>query len=169
MEQNNNQLLSVIEGKIFTVEQLKKRIGIWKLRSNRIVFTNGCFDLLHPGHVRYLADAKSLGERLIIGVNADASVQKLKGKNRPIQNQQSRMEILASLHAADAIILFEEDTPELLIKALRPDILVKGGDWEPDKIVGADFVKSYGGTVLSIPFHEGFSTTNLEKKILNKQ
>jgi D-glycero-beta-D-manno-heptose 1-phosphate adenylyltransferase len=169
MEQNNNHLWSVIEGKIFTVDQLKKRIGIWKLRSNRVVFTNGCFDLLHPGHVRYLADAKSLGERLIIGVNADASVQKLKGTNRPIQNQQSRMEILASLHASDAIILFEEDTPELLIKALRPDILVKGGDWEPDKIIGADFVKSYGGTVLSIPFHEGFSTTKLEQKILNNK
>lgn len=169
MEAGNNSLWNVIEAKIFSIDQLKKRIGIWKLRSNKIVFTNGCFDLLHPGHVKYLADAKSLGERLVVGVNADQSVQKLKGKNRPIQNQKSRMEILASLHAVDAVILFEEDTPELLIKALKPDFLVKGGDWDVSKIVGSDFVKSYGGNVLSIPFVDGYSTSNIEQKILNSK
>lgn len=159
----------MVEKKIFNLDDLKKQIGIWKLRSNRIVFTNGCFDLLHPGHVRYLADAKSMGDRLVIGVNADASVRQIKGKHRPIQDERSRMEILASLHASDAIILFEEETPELLIQSIRPDVLVKGGDWEIEKIVGASFVKSYGGAVYSIPFHDGYSTTNLEQKILKNQ
>ena len=167
MEAISNSLWSVIESKIHNLGSLKKQIGIWKLRSYQIVFTIGCFDILHPGHVRYLADAKSLGNKLIIGVNSDSSVSKLKGQNRPIQHQQSRMEILASLHASDAVILFEEDTPELLIEALRPDFLVKGGDWEEDKIIGSSFVKSYGGKVVSIPFHEGFSTSNIEKRILN--
>jgi len=169
MEQDNNGLWSVLEKKIFHLEDLIKQIGIWKLRSHRIVFTNGCFDLLHPGHVRYLADAKTMGDRLVIGVNADASVRQLKGKNRPIQDEKSRMEILASLHASDAIILFEEETPETLIQSIRPDVLVKGGDWEIEKIVGATFVKSYGGAVYSIPFHDGYSTTNLEQKILKNQ
>jgi rfaE bifunctional protein nucleotidyltransferase chain/domain len=110
-----------------------------------------------------------MGDRLVIGVNADASVRQLKGKNRPIQDEKSRMEILASLHASDAIILFEEETPETLIQSIRPDVLVKGGDWEIEKIVGATFVKSYGGAVYSIPFHDGYSTTNLEQKILKNQ
>lgn len=169
MEENDNSLWNIIEAKIFAIEQLKKRIGIWKLRSNQIVFTNGCFDLLHPGHVKYLADAKSLGDRLIIGVNSDDSVQRLKGKNRPIQNQKSRMQILASLHMVDAVILFEEDTPMKLISELKPDFLVKGGDWDVSKIVGADFVNSYGGKVLNIPFLEGFSTSIIEQKILNSK
>ena len=134
----------------------------------KIVFTNGCFDLLHIGHVRYLKEARSLGEFLVVGINSDSSVKQLKGPNRPIQTELDRAEILASLASVDATIIFNESTPELLIQSIKPDILVKGGDWTVDQIVGGAFVQSYGGKVLSLQFIEGKSTTRLVEKSSQK-
>lgn len=132
--------------------------------SKKIVFTNGCFDLLHVGHIRYLQEARRLGDYLVIGVNADASVKRLKGPTRPIQSEADRAEILAALGAVDMTVIFEEDTPEELIKIVKPDILVKGGDWKIDQIVGAPFVQSYGGQVMSLQFVDGKSTTKIIEK-----
>ncbi len=134
----------------------------------KIVFTNGCFDLLHIGHVRYLKEARSLGEFLVVGINSDSSVKQLKGPNRPIQTELDRAEILASLASVDATIIFNESTPELLIQSIKPDILVKGGDWTVDQIVGGAFVQSYGGKVLALQFIEGKSTTRLVEKSSQK-
>jgi D-beta-D-heptose 7-phosphate kinase/D-beta-D-heptose 1-phosphate adenosyltransferase len=130
----------------------------------KIVFTNGCFDLLHVGHVRYLQEARNLGDLLVVGINTDASVKRLKGPTRPIQNENDRAEILAALGCVDFTVLFEEDTPENLIKQVRPDVLVKGGDWKIEQIAGGDFVKSIGGQVFSLKFVEGKSTTSLIEK-----
>ena len=131
-----------------------------------LVFTNGCFDVLHRGHVTYLAQARALGASLILGVNSDASVKRLgKGDDRPINAEQDRMAVLAALEAVSLVVLFDEDTPLNLILACKPDILVKGGDWTPDKIVGAKEVQDWGGTVHSIPFLHERSTTALLKKI----
>jgi D-glycero-beta-D-manno-heptose 1-phosphate adenylyltransferase len=148
-----------------STQQLEKTLNYWRLKDQKIVFTNGCFDILHRGHVRYLAETASLGNRLIIGLNSDESVRKLKGVHRPIQDEESRAMILASLHVVDAVIIFGEDTPEQLIKIVNPDFLVKGGDWAIESIAGAGFVQSQGGQVLSIPFTYGFSTTQIEQKI----
>ncbi|MBL7662567.1 D-glycero-beta-D-manno-heptose 1-phosphate adenylyltransferase [bacterium] len=131
----------------------------------RVVFTNGCFDILHVGHIRYLAEAKKLGDLLVVGLNSDASTKRLKGAARPVVTESERAEMLLALRAVDFVVTFDEDTPLELIQEIRPDFLVKGGDWTPDKIVGADFVQSYGGKVLSIPFHPGHSTTGLVEKI----
>lgn len=130
-----------------------------------VVFTNGCFDILHAGHVQYLEKAKSLGDVLVVGLNSDASVQKLKGKNRPVNNQEDRALVLAALEAVDYVIIFWEDTPYELIKALQPDILVKGGDWKEQDIVGSDIVKAKGGQVLSLPFKAGLSSTGIIRKL----
>lgn len=158
--------LEIIQRKFFTSETLLRQIAVWKFHSRKIVFTNGCFDILHLGHIDYLSKAADLGDVLIIGVNSDSSVKKLgKGNNRPIQNENDRAQILASLHFVNAVILFSEDTPHELIKLLQPDVLVKGGDWKVDDIAGADVVKANGGLVTTIPFVEGYSTTNIEKKI----
>lgn len=139
---------------------------VWRLKSDRIVFTNGVFDILHRGHVDYLQAAAALGERLVVGLNSDASVRRLgKGPERPLNDQDSRAEVLAALRCVDAVVIFDEDTPLDLITALRPDMLAKGGDWAPERIVGADVVKATGGTVHSIPFVDGFSTTGLVEKI----
>lgn len=146
-------------------DQAGKRIASWRVNSDRIVFTNGCFDILHPGHVQYLAQARDLGHRLVVGLNSDASVRRLKGNSRPIQDQQARALVLASLASVDAVVIFDEDTPLNLIKAIRPDVLVKGGDWAVEEIVGAKEVRSYGGLVLSLPFSEGHSTSSLILKI----
>lgn len=135
------------------------------IKSKKIVFTNGCFDIIHAGHVRYLEQARLLGDILIIGLNSDASVKRLKGSNRPVNNEQNRAIVLAALEAVDYIIVFEDDTPYELIKEIQPDILVKGGDWNKDSIVGADIVKAKGGKVISMPYREGLSTTNIIKKI----
>lgn len=136
-----------------------------RLKRQRIVFTNGCFDILHEGHIRYLADARSLGDVLIVGMNSSESVRRLKGPERPINHEQSRALVLASLTVVDQVVIFDSDTPEELIHAIRPDILVKGGDWTVDQIVGGPFVQSYGGSVHSLPFHPGFSTTGLVETI----
>ncbi|MDE2311359.1 MAG: D-glycero-beta-D-manno-heptose 1-phosphate adenylyltransferase [Betaproteobacteria bacterium] len=131
-----------------------------------LVFTNGCFDVLHRGHVTYLAQARALGAALVVGVNSDASVKRLgKGEDRPLNAQEDRMAVLAALQAVDLVVLFDEDTPLNLILACRPDVLVKGGDWPPDKIVGAREVQGWGGTVHSIPFLHQHSTTALLNKI----
>ena len=133
-------------------------------QGRRVVFTNGVFDLLHVGHVRYLKEARALGDLLVVGVNTDASVQRLKGPTRPIQSESDRAEILASLEAVSYTVLFGEETPALLIEAVKPTILVKGGDYKIETIVGAPFVLSYGGEVRVLQFVDGKSTTNLIKK-----
>ena len=158
-----------IERKIVCRKDLKKLILKWRNANERIVFTNGCFDLLHLGHVDYLAKAKDLGERLIIGVNTDSSVKRLKGEHRPLQNENSRLHILAALQSVDAVVLFDEDTPYELIKEIEPDILVKGADYKIENIVGYDIVVSRGGSVQTIEFIEGYSTTLIEKRILNSK
>jgi len=127
----------------------------------RIVFTNGCFDILHLGHIRYLKNAKALGDILVVGLNSDSSVRAIKGLFRPINTQKDRAEVLSSLYFVDYITIFTEYTPERLIKRLRPDILVKGGDWKVKDIVGADFVKGHGGKVVTVPFVKGYSTSSL--------
>ena len=157
----------VLKNKITTREKLAQVIAAKRLYGHKIVFTNGCFDLLHPGHIRYLAAARDKGNFLVIGLNSDASVQRLKGPTRPIQNEAVRAELMAALHIVDAIVIFDEDTPLELISILKPDILVKGGDYSIATIVGADVVLQNGGRVEVIPFEDGFSTTNLIEKIKN--
>ena len=158
--------LELVQSKIYTLEGLLRTVAIWKFKDQKIVFTNGCFDILHKGHVTYLAQAAGLGDNLIVGLNSDASVKKLnKGAERPIQDQDSRALILASLHHVSAVVLFDEDTPAELIKLVQPHVLVKGGDWKPEQIVGYDTVKANGGEVISIDFLPGFSTTAIEQKI----
>jgi rfaE bifunctional protein, domain II len=130
------------------------------------VFTNGCFDILHPGHIRYLWEARNLGNYLLVAVNTDSSVKKLKGQSRPVFGELSRAEMLAAFEFVDGVVLFEEDTPYSLIKKLIPDILVKGGDWPDEKIVGYDIVKESGGIVRNIAFQVGFSTTSIIDKIV---
>lgn len=133
--------------------------------AGRIVFTNGCFDILHVGHVRYLQEARRQGERLLVALNTDASVRKLKGPTRPIQHEMDRAEIMAALECVDFVTLFDEETPLQLIELLGPDVLVKGGDWTPDKIVGSTFVLSRGGEVKSLAFQPGRSTSSIIEKI----
>ncbi len=143
---------------------LSVMIETYRRQGKKIVFTNGCFDLLHIGHVRYLEQAATLGDVLIVGINSDTSVQKLKGPNRPIQNENDRAEILASLKAVDHTVLFTEDTPYNLISKILPNVLVKGGDWTPDQIVGSDIVLANNGEVKSLIFIDGKSTTKIIEK-----
>lgn len=131
----------------------------------RVVFTNGCFDILHPGHVAYLEKASKLGDILVIGLNSDRSVRALKGRGRPVNNERDRAYVLSALDFVDYITIFGEDTPEKLIRLLKPDILVKGGDWKMKDIVGGEFVKSRGGRVARIKFVKGYSTSSLIKKV----
>ncbi len=140
-----------------------------KERSNgkKVIFTNGCFDLLHAGHVDYLEKAKTLGDILIVAINSDSSVKRIKGNKRPIISQEQRAKLVDSLKFVDFVILFEEDTPEKLIKAIKPDILVKGGDWKIEKIVGREFVESYGGKVVTISFKYSISTTKIVERIIS--
>lgn len=145
--------------------ELANVVSQWQQAGDKVVFTNGCFDILHRGHVDYLAKAADCGTRLIIGVNTDESVRKLKGNARPIQDERSRLQILASLGCVDAVVLFNEDTPYELIKMLQPDVLVKGSDYHPEGIVGYDVVTARGGVVKTIDFIPGFSTSAIEKKI----
>ena len=156
-----------VRAKIQTPEQLIGTLATWRAEGDRIVFTNGCFDLLHYGHLHYLAQARDLGERLVIGVNSAASVRRLKGPRRPINDEWTRSHQLAALAFVDAVVFFETDTPYDLIQQVQPDILVKGGDRKPEQIVGSDIVLARGGQVHSLPFVEGYSTTNLEQKILS--
>lgn len=159
-------VLAQIRHKIQTPDQLRATLARWRAAGQRIVFTNGCFDLLHYGHLHYLAEARNLGNRLVIGLNSAASVRRLKGPTRPINDETTRLHMLAALEMVDAVIIFDEDTPLELIKLVQPDVLVKGGDWKPEQIVGADIVLARGGEVRSLPFIEGYSTTNIEQWIL---
>jgi rfaE bifunctional protein nucleotidyltransferase chain/domain len=154
--------------KIITLPQLKKVLRKVKASKGKIVFTNGCFDILHAGHISYLEKAKSLGDIFIIGLNSDLSVRKVKGKTRPIVTQKNRARVLAALSCVDYIVIFNTLTPFNLIKTIKPDVLVKGGDWKIKDIVGGDFVKSYGGVVKSLPYIKGFSTKAIIKKIKSK-
>lgn len=147
----------------------KKKINAWRATGQRIVFTNGCFDILHYGHIHYLAEARNLGDRLVIGLNSDASVSALKGANRPIQDVESRAFVIAALGIVDLVVVFEESTPLKLIESIKPDVFVKGGDYTVDSIVGADFVLKRGGEVQVLPFVEGYSTTAIEEKIRDKE
>lgn len=149
------------------IADLQKKVDIWKFNNQKVVFTNGCFDILHLGHVNYLEKSAALGKKLIIGVNTDASVKTLeKGKNRPINDEYARMRILAALGFVDAVILFSEPTPLELITALKPSILVKGNDYSIENIVGADIVLKNGGEVKTIELVDGYSTTKIINKIL---
>ncbi|MBI1183751.1 D-glycero-beta-D-manno-heptose 1-phosphate adenylyltransferase [bacterium] len=148
-----------------TVAALKAQTDVWKNAGERVVFTNGCFDIIHPGHVDYLFHARDLGSRLVIGVNTDDSVRRLKGQHRPIQHEEARLQVLAALACVDALLLFGEETPIHLITEIMPDVLVKGGDYTIKTIVGAQEVMANGGRVEVIPFLEGYSTSAIERKI----
>ena len=154
-----------IPGKIFTLDGLLQQLKRWRLLNKKIVFTNGVFDILHEGHIASLSEAASHGNILIVGVNADASVKRLKGNSRPVNNENSRALVLASLLMTDAVIIFEEDTPYHLITAVMPDVLVKGGDYTIATIVGAKEVIANGGQVMIAPILEGFSTTSIIEKM----
>jgi rfaE bifunctional protein nucleotidyltransferase chain/domain len=155
----------LISSKIFTLPQLIQKIAQWKIHDKKIAFTNGVFDILHQGHVFSLSQAAKEADYLIVGLNSDASVKKLKGETRPINNQESRALLLASLIMVDAVVIFEEDTPLELIKAILPDVLVKGGDYTIHQIIGAKEVIATGGRVIINPVLEGFSTTGIIQKI----
>ncbi len=151
--------------KILNGISLQAQLEQWKNQKKSIVFTNGCFDILHLGHIDYLEKAKALGDVLIIGLNSDVSVQRFKGPMRPINPMQARARVLAALAFVDVVTIFEEDTPEALIKVVKPHVLVKGGDYQIQAIVGARFVTQHGGVVKTIPLVAGFSTSNLLNKI----
>lgn len=153
-----------LEEKIFLLEPLQKQVKKWQAAGLSVVFTNGCFDLLHVGHVTLIDDARRAGDKLILAINSDASVSALKGPSRPIVDQHSRAKVLAGLAAVDAVVVFDEPTPLELMVALKPDVIVKGGDYVADEIVGAKEVHSWGGCVKIVPFVEGFSTTKLIAK-----
>ena len=154
-----------IPDKIYTAEALQQQLKRWRLQNKKIVFTNGVFDILHEGHITSLCEAAVEGNILIVGVNADASVKRLKGESRPVNNENSRALLLAALLMTDAIIIFEEDTPLNLINTVLPDVLVKGGDYTLEQIVGAKEVMANGGRVKIVPLLEGFSTTGLIEKM----
>ena len=156
------ETLQLIKNKIyFEWKTFRSPFSVFRSQGLKVVFTNGCFDILHRGHVEYLSKASDMGDVLVVGLNTDASVKRLKGESRPINDEQARALVLASLGFVDAVVLFDEDTPYELIKAIRPDVLVKGADYKPEEIVGYDIVTSYGGTVATVPLVEGYSTTRL--------
>ena len=153
---------------LIALEEFVPVIARLKQDGKRIVFTNGCFDIIHVGHIRYLKSAKELGDILVIGLNSDESVRKIKGDNRPIVSQGERAEDLSSIRSVDYVVIFNEPDPYNTIAAIKPDILIKGGDWAIDNIVGRDIVESYGGEVRTIPFVEGFSSSRIIGDVLNK-
>jgi len=152
--------------KIVTWDALKDQVERVRGRGKKIAFTNGCFDILHVGHVRYLREARKTGDLLILGLNSDASVRAIKGEKRPLVPQGERAEVVASLDAVDYVTLFDDPTPLRLIECLRPDVLVKGGDWKAESVVGGDAVRSWGGRVVIVSLTEGASTTNIVEKVL---
>lgn len=152
--------------KIVSWQELQQQIQCQ--RDKKIVFTNGCFDLVHQGHISYLSRSRDLGDLLVIGLNSDASVRRLKGPSRPIMDQDSRALLLAAFEFVDFVTFFDQDTPLELIQMVQPDLLVKGGDYNPDLIVGADFVRQQGGDVVVLPFVEGFSTTQIVNRLTQK-
>lgn len=144
------------------IKKLREKI---RIENRKVVFTNGCFDIIHKGHVTYLNEAKSLGDHLIVGINSDDSVKRLKGKDRPVNNESDRAFVLDNLKSVDDVLIFNEDTPYDIIKEIIPDLLVKGGDWKEEDIVGSDIVKMNGGKVISLQFVNNYSTTNILEKI----
>ena len=159
--------LKKINNKIFSIKDLKTKLSIWRENGEKIIFTNGCFDIIHKGHIQVLANTADLGDRLIIGLNSDISVQKLKGLNRPIVEEDARAFLLASINFVDAVVLFSEETPINLITTLKPNILAKGGDYAISSVVGYKEVKEYNGEVIIVPFVDGFSSTSIIEKIKN--
>lgn len=155
----------MIKEKIKTLSEFKKIISNLRRKGKVIVFTNGCFDLLHYGHAKYLEDAKKKGDCLVVAVNSDASVRSIKGNKRPIVSEDDRASLIAALESVDYVLIFDEETPLSAIKELKPDVLVKGADWNKNNIIGANFVSSYGGRVSTVKLLKGRSTTNLIKKI----
>lgn len=152
--------------KVTSLRRLTEDLKTARKKGKKVVFTNGCFDIIHAGHVRYLKKARSLGDILVVGLNSDSSVKAIKGESRPIVPQNERAEVLSALSSVDRVVIFNETTPEKLIKAIRPDILAKGADWAAKDIVGADIVRKNGGKVSRITLAKGRSTTNIIKKIL---
>jgi rfaE bifunctional protein nucleotidyltransferase chain/domain len=150
---------------ILSTDEAVARVGRIRAGGGRIVFTNGVFDLLHPGHLRYLQQARQLGDALVVGVNSDRSVRAIKGESRPVTPENERAEILAALTCVDVVVLFDEDTPLALIVRLQPDVLVKGADWPEDTMIGRDIVETRGGRVVRVPFEPGYSTTSILEKI----
>lgn len=163
--------LEILKSKIYGRDEanLLRLLATWRFKEQKIVFTNGCFDILHLGHIDYLVKAAELGDKLVIGLNTDSSVRKLKGPNRPIQDEISRAMILASLSFVDAVVFFGEDTPLELIKTIQPDVLVKGADYNPEEIVGYDIVKAEGGEIMTLEYLEGYSTSGIVEKIVSGQ
>lgn len=161
------KIIQAIPRKIFTLDELLHQVKRWRLLDKKIVFTNGVFDILHEGHIASLSEAALNGHILIVGVNSDASVKRLKGESRPVNSQGSRSLLLAALLMVDAVVLFEEDTPLNLVKAIMPDVLVKGGDYTVEQIAGAKEVMANGGQVKIVPILEGFSTTGIIEKMKN--
>lgn len=157
--------LDLVQSKIVSLDGLQKKLSLWRFQDKKIVFTNGCFDLLHLGHIDYLSKARDLGDVLIVGLNTDHSVKKLKGESRPIQDENSRATILAAIEFVDAVVLFDEETPYHLISVVKPDVLVKGSDYKPEEIVGYDILKTYNGEVKTLDFVQGYSTSAIEEKI----
>jgi len=151
--------------KVKTLPELVRILKKLRQKKKKIVFTNGCFDILHAGHIAYLTKARSMGDVLVIGLNSDSSVRRLKGKKRPVVKEKNRAAVLSALGLVDFIVIFSSLTPFNLIKVIRPDVLVKGGDWKVKNIVGSNIVKSYGGRVKSLPYIKGFSTKDLIRKI----
>ncbi len=162
------QRLDAINRKVLSGQMLDRWLAVKRFKRRQLVFTNGCFDILHRGHVEYLAQAATKGDVLIIGLNTDASVRKLKGPARPLLDEQSRALTLAALGFVDAVVLFDEETPYELIKRIKPQVLVKGGDYQVEDIVGYDIVKAGGGQVITIPLTEGFSTTGIIQKMAGR-
>lgn len=158
-------MIESLQRRIVSRERAQQLLNGWRATHARIVFTNGVFDLIHPGHLHYLAEARALGTHLVVGLNTDASVQRLKGPQRPIKGEPARAFLLASLIMVDLVVPFATDTPLELIQNLRPDVLVKGGDYDPDTIVGSPEVRSWGGEVRVLSFLEGYSSTQLIEKI----
>jgi len=157
--------LKLLKSKIYTWEHIKSQLAIWRFKDRKIVFTNGCFDILHLGHIEYLAQSRDLGGVLVVGLNSDDSVRRIKGSHRPINNEHARASTLASLFFVDAVVVFGEDTPAELIRLVQPDILVKGKDYDGKEIVGADIVSAHGGAVVTIDLVKGYSTTHTIEKM----
>jgi rfaE bifunctional protein nucleotidyltransferase chain/domain len=153
--------LEIIKSKIIDSVNLNRMLAFWRFKSKKIVFTNGCFDVLHLGHIEYLAQARDKGDVLVVGLNTDNSIRGLKGENRPINSQQARTMTLAALFFVDAVVLFDEDTPYNLIQQIQPDVLVKGADYKPEEIVGYDVVIAKGGVVETIEIVKGYSSSNI--------
>ncbi|KAF5064259.1 Bifunctional protein HldE [anaerobic digester metagenome] len=159
----------VIQRKILKQPELDRLLAYWRFMDQKIVFTNGCFDIIHLGHIDYLAKAAALGNKLVIGLNTDASTRRLKGPHRPINDENARAMIMASFSFVDAVVLFDEDTPFNLIKTIQPNILVKGADYRAEDIVGYDIVKAKGGKVETLEYLPGYSTSLIEKRIRERE